>query len=124
MISLKKIFEVEVTCYLREFWKYACDGHLSLKYVFQDFKEFFKNQIVTNFNCIKRQERAKLRDNLKQRNIYIKCKKENAIILLIIITKAKYNNWPNKNEKKQASKLDLLLKLKQTGRNSFSLQVP
>ena len=40
-IPLKKTSEVEVTCYSREFWEYACDEYLDFKYVFQDFKEFF-----------------------------------------------------------------------------------
>ena len=52
-ISLKKISKAKVTCYLREFWKYACDRHLSLEYVFQDFKESFEDWIVIDFNRIK-----------------------------------------------------------------------
>ena len=54
MIPLKKTSKAKATCYLREFREYACDGHLGLEYVFQDFKEFFKDQIVIDFNCIKR----------------------------------------------------------------------
>ena len=42
-IPLEKIFEAKATCYSREFREYACDGHLSLEYVFQDFKKFFKD---------------------------------------------------------------------------------
>ena len=52
MIPLKKTSEAEVTCYLRKFWKYAYNRHLDFKYVFQDFKEFFEDWIVTDFNCI------------------------------------------------------------------------
>ena len=43
MIFLKKISEAKATCYLRKFREYAYNRHFSLKYVFQDFKEFFKN---------------------------------------------------------------------------------
>ena len=42
-IPLEKTSEVKATCYLREFWEYACNRHLSPKYVFQDFKKFFEN---------------------------------------------------------------------------------
>ena len=35
--------------------------------------------------------------------------------------KAKYNNWPNENEKEQASKFSLLLEPRQIDRDLFSL---
>ena len=53
MIPLKKTSKAKATCYLREFREYACDKHLDFEYVFQDFKKFFKDQIITDFNRIK-----------------------------------------------------------------------
>ena len=52
-ILLKKTFEIKATRYLNEFQKYAYDKHFDPKYIFQNFKEFFKDQIVMDFNCIK-----------------------------------------------------------------------
>jgi len=41
-----------------------------------------------------------------------------------MITKIKHNNWLNEDEKEQASKLGLLLKSRQTNRNSSFTQAP
>ena len=65
-----------------------------------------------------------MQDNLKQRNIYIKYKKRNVTILLITITKAKYNNWLNENKKEQASKFSLLLKLRRISCGLSPTQAP
>ena len=60
IILLEKTFKAKATRYLKKFQEYTCNKHLNFKYVFQDFKKFFKDQIATDFNCIKQRKKTKL----------------------------------------------------------------